>query len=450
MHNKYNDLFDTLVRSYYEGNFDETLSKIMVCHEVSPQETFKIITSLCGVSLEFDNNYVYNLKKAITNYSVNKRFIEKLDSCNINCKQDENNKFKCQSSCPFDAISYDDSNKSTYINYDLCVGCGLCIDSCKDGKFLDKIDFLPILDLLKNNKTVIAAVAPAIIGQFGENVTMDQLRAAFIKIGFSDMIEVAFAADMITIKEAVEFNHHVNGPNDLMITSCCCPMWVGMLKKVYKELVPDLSPSVSPMVGAGRVIKKLNPHAKVVFIGPCIAKKAEAKEPDLSKDIDFVLTFQELDNIFKSLEIEPDKLQGIPSKDYASRGGRLYARTGGVSIAVGEAVAELYPKKSQLFKSVKAEGVRECKEVLNKALSGEIEANFIEGMGCVGGCVGGPKALIPKEQGKIAVDTFAYNSPIKIATHSDTMDTVLEKLSIHSLKDFEDDSKTEIFHRDFH
>ncbi|GAA0761158.1 [Fe-Fe] hydrogenase large subunit C-terminal domain-containing protein [Clostridium sartagoforme] len=450
MHNKYNDLFDTLVRSYYKGNFDETLSKIMVCHEVSPQETFKIITSLCGVSLEFDNNYVYNLKKAITNYSVNKRFIEKLDSCNINCKQDENNKFKCQSSCPFDAISYDDSNKSTYINYDLCVGCGLCIDSCKDGKFLDKIDFLPILDLLKNNKTVIAAVAPAIIGQFGENVTMDQLRAAFIKIGFSDMIEVAFAADMITIKEAVEFNHHVNGPNDLMITSCCCPMWVGMLKKVYKELVPDLSPSVSPMVGAGRVIKKLNPHAKVVFIGPCIAKKAEAKEPDLSKDIDFVLTFQELDNIFKSLEIKLDKLQGIPSKDYASRGGRLYARTGGVSIAVGEAVAELYPKKSKLFKSVKAEGVRECKDILNKALSGEIEANFIEGMGCVGGCVGGPKALIPKEQGKIAVDSFAYNSPIKIATHSDTMDTVLEKLNIHSLKDFEDDSKTEIFHRDFH
>ena len=449
MHNKYTDLFDILVRSYYEGNFDDTLSKVMVCHEVSPQETFKIITSLCGVSLEFDNNYVYNIKKAITNYAVNKKFIEKLDSCNINCKENKDKKFNCQAACPFDAILYDYNNKSTYINYDLCVGCGLCIDSCKDGKLLDKIDFIPIADLIKNNKTVIAAVAPAITGQFGENVSLDQLRASLIKIGFSDMIEVAFAADMLTIKEAVEFNKHVNGPDDLMITSCCCPMWVGMLKRVYKELVPDLSPSVSPMIAVGRIIKKLNPKAKVVFIGPCIAKKAEAKEKDLVNDIDFVLTFQELDNIFKALEIDPSKLEGIPTKDYASKGGRLYARTGGVSIAVSEAIEELYPEKSKLFKSAKAEGVKECKDILNKALSGEVKANFIEGMGCIGGCVGGPKALIAKEQGKIYVDNLAYNSPIKVATHSNTMDEVLEKLNITSLKDFEDDKKTEIFHRNF-
>ena len=449
MHNKYNDLFDILVRSYYEGNFDDTLSKVMVCHEVSPQETFKIITSLCGVSLEFDNNYVYNIKKAITNYAVNKKFIEKLDSCTINCKENKDKKFNCQAACPFDAILYDYNNKSTYINYDLCVGCGLCIDSCKDGKLLDKIDFIPIADLIKNNKTVIAAVAPAITGQFGENVSLDQLRASLIKIGFSDMIEVAFAADMLTIKEAVEFNKHVNGPDDLMITSCCCPMWVGMLKRVYKELVPDLSPSVSPMIAAGRIIKKLNPKAKVVFIGPCIAKKAEAKEKDLVNDIDFVLTFQELDNIFKALEIDPSKLEGIPTKDYASKGGRLYARTGGVSIAVSEAIEELYPEKSKLFKSAKAEGVKECKDILNKALSGEVKANFIEGMGCIGGCVGGPKALIAKEQGKNYVDNLAYNSPIKVATHSNTMDEVLEKLNITSLKDFEDDKKTEIFHRNF-
>ncbi|MDZ4965187.1 iron hydrogenase, partial [Clostridium perfringens] len=131
--------------------------------------------------------------------------------------------------------------------------------------------------------------------------------------------------------------------------------------------------------------------AKVVFIGPCIAKKAEAKEPDLVGDIDFVLTFQELDNIFKLLEINPEELRGIPSKDYASRGGRLYARTGGVSIAIGEAVSELYPEKYKLFKPIKASGVRECKELSSKALNGEIEANFIEGMGCIGGCVGGPK-----------------------------------------------------------
>ena len=449
MHNKYVDIFNKLVKSYYDGSFDETVTKIMVCHEISPQETFKIITSLCGVTLDFDNNYIYNLKKAITNYSVNKNFIEKLDSCSVNCKKDMNDKTTCQLSCPFNAIIYDKDKNSTYINYDLCTGCGLCIDSCKNGNILDKIDILPIADLIKNNETVIAAVAPAIIGQFGENVSLDQLRAAFMKIGFSDMIEVAFAADMITIKEAVEFNNHVNTPEDLMITSCCCPMWVGMLKKVYSELVPNLSPSISPMIAAGRIIKKLNPDAKVVFIGPCIAKKAEAKDKELSNDIDFVLTFQEVDSIFKALDINPSTFDGVPTKEYASKGGRLYARTGGVSTAVYEAIEELYPEKSKLFKSIKAEGVKQCKEVLDKALNKELDANFIEGMGCIGGCVGGPKALIPKEQGKVYVDRLAITSPIKIATHSTTMEEVLSKLDINSLKDFEDEEKTRIFHRKF-
>lgn len=114
-----------------------------------------------------------------------------------------------------------------------------------------------------------------------------------------------------------------------MITSCCCPMWVGMLKKVYKDLIPNLSPSVSPMIAAGRVIKALNKDAKVVFIGPCIAKKAEAKAPDVADAIDFVLTFQELNDIFKAFDFPSRDLKGIPSIEYTSRGGRLYARTGG-------------------------------------------------------------------------------------------------------------------------
>ncbi|MGL5381243.1 [Fe-Fe] hydrogenase large subunit C-terminal domain-containing protein [Clostridium sp.] len=449
MNNKYNDLFDTLIKSYYDGNFDEVLTHIMECHETSPQETFAVICSLCGVSLKYDNNYLYNLKKAITDYQVNKRIIEKLESCDANCAPDSSNKFKCQATCPFDAIVYDTKNKVTKINPTACINCGLCVDVCKSGNILDKVEFIPIMDLIKNNKTVIAAVAPAISGQFGENVSMDQLRASFIKLGFTDMIEVAFAADMLTIKEAVEFDKHVNSDKDLMITSCCCPMWVGMLKRVYKELVPDLSPSVSPMIAAGRVIKELNKDAKVVFIGPCIAKKAEAKEKDLAGAIDFVLTFQEVDEIFKALEIVPSTLTGVPSIEYASRGGRLYARTGGVSIAVKEAIEELYPDKLQFFNAVKAEGVKDCKAILDSALKGEVKATFIEGMGCVGGCVGGPKALIPAQQGKVAVDNFAYDSAIKVATHSRTLDNVLESLNITSLKDFEDPNKISILERDF-
>lgn len=449
MNNKYTDLFDTLVKSYYDGTFDETLSKLMVCHEVSPQETFNIIASLCGANIEYDNNYLYNLKKAITDYTVNKRVVEKLECSAVDCKRSDGKSFKCQLACPFDAIYYDEDKKSTFINKDQCLGCGLCVDACKSGKILDKVEFIPVIDLINNNETVIAAVAPAISGQFGPNVTMDQLRTAFMKVGFTDMIEVAFAADILTIKEAVEFNKHVKSPEDLMITSCCCPMWVGMLKRVYNELIPNLSPSVSPMIAAGRIIKELNKNAKVVFVGPCIAKKAEAKEKDILGAIDFVLTFQELEEIFKTLDIKPHELKGIPSKEYASRGGRLYARTGGVSTAVYETLEELYPDNVKNFKALKAEGVKECKDILNKALKGEARASFIEGMGCVGGCVGGPKALIPPEQGKIAVNNFAYDSAIKVPLHSSILDNTLEKLNITSIYDFEDATKIEILEREF-
>lgn len=449
MNSKYTELFDILIKSYYDDNFEETLNKIITCHEKSPQETFEIITSLCGVKVKFDNNYVYNLKKAITNYNVNKKIVEKLECSGENCKPDKNNKYGCQRSCPFDAIKFDNNNNTTFIDNTICIDCGICIDSCINGRILDKIQFIPILDLLKNNKTVIAAVAPAIIGQFGSDVTMDQLRAAFIKIGFTDMIEVAFAADMLTIKEAVEFNTHVKDSNDLMLTSCCCPMWVGMLKKVYKELLPNLSPSVSPMIAAGRVIKKLNNDAKVVFIGPCIAKKAEAKEKDVSDAIDFVLTFEEVNNIFESLQIHPRDLQGIPSIEYTSRGGRLYARTGGVSTAVEDAVKELYPNSIKNFKSRKANGVKECKAILEEALAGKANASFIEGMGCVGGCVGGPKILVPPEEGRKAVNKFAYDASIKVATHSKVLDDVLNSLNITSLDDFNNPEKMAILERNF-
>jgi len=449
MNNKYNDLFDELVKSYYNGNFDETFSRIMVCHEKSPQETFKIITSLCGVDIKFDNNYLYNLKKAITQYSVNRRIVEKLNCCSAPCSKNENNKYNCQAVCPFEAIKYDNKNKATYIDPELCTNCGLCVDACKNGKILDKVEYIPIIDLIKNNNIVIAEVAPSIIGQFGSDITLDMLREAFIKLGFTDMIEVALAADILSIKEAIEFDTHINNKNDFMITSCCCPMWVGMIKNVYKELIPELSPSASPMIVTGRIIKKLNPKAKVVFIGPCIAKKAEAKDKEFDGIIDFVLTYAELDEIFNAMNIDLHSLKGIPAKEYTSKGGKLYGRSGGVSISISEIIQELFPEKYNKFKPIKASGVKECKEVLKSALDGSIDGNFIEGMGCVGGCVGGPKTLIPTEACKEQLDKLAYDSSIKVPLHSDTLNKILKTLNINSIDDFKNPQKTSIFERKF-
>jgi iron only hydrogenase large subunit-like protein len=263
------------------------------------------------------------------------------------------------------------------------------------------------------------------------------------------MVEVAFFADMLTLKEAVEFDEHVHTKEDFMITSCCCPMWVAMLKRVYGELVKHVSPSVSPMIAAGRVMKALNPDCKVVFIGPCIAKKAEAKEKDLLGDIDYVLTFAELMDIFKALDIDPSKMPEDYSTEYASMGGRLYARTGGVSKAVSDAIERIFPEKFKMLTTTQANGVIECKKMLSEAMEGNISANFIEGMGCIGGCVGGPKAIIPREEGRERVNEFAYNSDIKVAVDSDTMNKILAKLQIHSVEDFMHEERVEIFERHF-
>ncbi|MGG5460322.1 [Fe-Fe] hydrogenase large subunit C-terminal domain-containing protein [Clostridium sp. B9] len=450
MNKKYEPLLKELISSYYSNDdFDKKLNNIIEHDFNNREEAIEILSSLCGVDIDNKSkNISYALKKAITSHKVKNNLVSKVSLCTEDCHQD-NGKAKCQSLCPFDAILTNPIDNGKYIDPNLCESCGICVQVCENGHFLDRIEIIPIVDLLKNNEKVIAAVAPAIAGQFGENVTLDMLREAFIKIGFADMIEVAFAADMLSIKEAVEFNHHVEKTGDVLITSCCCPMWVGMLRKCYNDLVKDVSPSVSPMIAAARVIKKLSPDAKVVFIGPCIAKKAEAREKDLVGSVDYVLTFEELKGIFDVLKIDPSSFKGVPSIEYTSRGGRLYARTGGVSEAIHDVVKELYPEKDKLFTAVQANGVKECKELLTNLQNGEINATFIEGMGCIGGCVGGPKRIVDASIGKKCVDKVAYDSPIKVATHSHTMDEVLSRLGINSLKSFEEKEKIEIFEREF-
>ncbi|KZL93103.1 [Fe-Fe] hydrogenase large subunit C-terminal domain-containing protein [Clostridium magnum] len=448
MKQKYSELFKNIVKAYYEDRLEEIVSEILSQDEIDKADLCKVISSLCGIGITYSENFIEDLNQGIKSYEANHKVVNKIKHCSMDCA-DIHGETLCQKSCPFNAIFIDKEKKTSVINSEKCTDCGFCVEACPSGGILDRVEFIPLLDLIKGDHPVIAAVAPAIIGQFGDNVTIEQLRSAFKKIGFTDMVEVAFFADMLTLKEAVEFDHFVKKKDDLMITSCCCPMWVGMLKRVYEDMVRYVSPSVSPMIAAGRVMKKLNNDCKVVFIGPCIAKKAEAKEKDLIGDIDFVLTFAELKDIFEALNINPIELESDSSTEYASRGGRLYARTGGVSIAVSEAIEKLFPEKHDLIKTVQANGVKECKAILEKAQNGNVDANFIEGMGCIGGCVGGPKAVISRAKGTEHVNTLAENSAIKIAVDSSCMNKILDNLGIHSIEDFKDESKIEIFERKF-
>ncbi len=449
MKKQHSQLFKTLLNAYYSDNFEGTVEDLINKEEVSREDLAACISSLCGVNIPLSSNYSNDLKEAIKSYDKNHKVVEKIRKCTMDCKHNDDETPACVASCPFHAIMIDNDNQCTYIVNEKCTDCGLCVEGCPTGSILDKVEFLPLIDLLKGPEIVIAAVAPAITHQFGEDANIDRLRTAFKKMGFTDMIEVAFFADMLTLQEAIEFDAHVLKESDFMITSCCCPMWVAMLRRVYGDLVSHMSPTVSPMIAAGRVLKKLNPSVKVVFIGPCIAKKSEVKEPDLLGDIDYVLTFSELKEIFEALDITPNNLEETPSLEYASRGGRLYARTGGVSIAITECIERMFPVKFKNITAIQGNGVKECKELLSKIQQGFIEGNFIEGMGCVGGCVGGPKAILPREEGKQHVDEVAENSEIKVAYDSEVMNRILDKLGIFTIEDYKDPDKNKIFHREF-
>lgn len=317
-----------------------------------------------------------------------------------------------------------------------------CIDwdgldsECEFGALAEKMEFMPVVDMLKDpNIPVYAALAPAIVGQFGDAVSMGQLRSALKMIGFQDAVEVALFADILTIREAFEFNHLVKNEEDYFLTSCCCPIWFNMVKKSYPEIHSKLSPTVSPMIASGRILKKLYPEARVVFIAPCVAKKAEIKEPDLVGAIDYVLNFRELDEIFKALDIELDTLPS-DEKDQASLGGRIYARSGGVSFSVKTIVNRLEPSRVIKLKAQKVNGIQPCKTVLDELRNGiKTEANFIEGMGCAGGCVGGPRTNIDVNRATKLVNDFAEESHILTPFDNQNIVQILQALGMTRVED---------------
>ncbi|MGL5345976.1 MAG: [Fe-Fe] hydrogenase large subunit C-terminal domain-containing protein [Peptostreptococcaceae bacterium] len=314
-----------------------------------------------------------------------------------------------------------------------CSACGNCISKCNLGAISDKIQFIPVVKLLKDqNVPVYAIVAPAFVGQLGKNISPGKLRSALKLIGFEDMIEVALAAELLTVKEAYEYCKHMNKNEEgYFITSCCCPVWVSLVQSNYPKIVQNISQSVSPMVACGRIIKIINPKAKVVFIGPCTAKKKEATLDDVKDSVDFVLTFTELEEIFKSLEIYLESLDDDKRME-SSYSGRIYGRAGGVSEAIKLSAKRINP--SVRFEQVIFNGIDECKEGLEKVINKEINATFIEGMGCIGGCVGGPKRILTVEEGTLLINEYGDESEMKTPYENINTIQLLTKLGIERLE----------------
>lgn len=297
----------------------------------------------------------------------------------------------CQAACGMDAIGMDDHGRAV-IDQSQCVACGQCLVSCPFGAIVDKGQIFQVIRSILQGDQVIAIVAPAFIGQFGKNSTPEKFTTAMRQLGFDRVVEVAVGADLCTIEEAKDFLEKVPEKQPYMATSCC-PAWHAMAHKRYPEQAKNLSMTLTPMVFTARLQKKEHPGCKVVFVGPCAAKKLEAIREDIRSDVDFVLTFEELQGMFEAKGIDFAALPEGESMREGTAAGRGFAVSGGVAQAVAELIRQTAPERE--VKTVKAEGLVECRKMLALAKAGKYDGYLLEGMACPGGCVAGAGTLLP-------------------------------------------------------
>lgn len=344
---------------------------------------------------------------------------------------------KCVTACMFRALEIKDGK--VRLNPENCTGCAKCIEACERENLTFSHDAVRAVEILKESEgPVYALMAPAYIGQFGEKATPGRIRSALKGMGFAGMIEVAAFADILTLKESLEFCTNMEKKEGFQLTSCCCPIWISMIRKDFSKIVGHLPASVSPMIACGRIAKKLHEGCKTIFVGPCLAKKAEIREPDLVGDIDCVLTFEELNDMFEALAVD---FAGMEEDDneHSAAAGRMYAHSGGVSQAVKECVQSIDPDVS--LQPVCACGAPDCKKMLQEILEGQIKGNFFEGMACQGGCVGGPKGNIGKDEAKDYVVRYTEQATYRTPGENPYVLDLIHRLGFETIDDFLENSQ---------
>ncbi len=345
-------------------------------------------------AISFDHNHVAHIDKS--------KCVE-CGQCAKVCPYSAiaNRKRPCQNACKVKAISIN-SEDAASIDNNKCIQCGACVYQCPFGAIMDKSYILNVVDLLKSeergkNYKVYALVAPSISSQFAY-AKLGQVITGLKELGFHAVIEAALGADMVALSESKEL------VEEGFLTSSCCPAFVKYIKSAFPQLVPMISHNLSPMAALAKYIKETTENAKVVFIGPCTAKKAEAQLESVKPYVDAVLTFEELQALFDSRDIE---IMNLPEGvlDNASYYGRIFARSGGLSDAVAQALKEQGKEDFEL-KACVCDGIEACRTALLKKSKNVLDANFIEGMACLGGCIGGAGCLTHGEKNKNEVDKY--------------------------------------------
>ena len=331
----------------------------------------------------------------------------------------------CERACDLGAISADQKRQAK-IDYNKCVSCGACKMACPFGAISDRSMIVQVIQNIKRSRRVYAMLAPSFIGQFGVQVKPGQIIDGLLKLGFHSVREVSVGADAVALEDAREFIEKTTGGQTLL-TSSCCPAFVGMVNKHLPDMQQYISSVVSPMVASAMEIKKEDPEAVVVFVGPCIAKKEEAKEH--SAHVDYVLTFEELAALVVGGGINISESKETNFNSEATTDANLFARSGGVLRAVENTLAFLAP--GLVVRAEHCDGLASCRSCLQEIRDGKRSLNFVEGMACLSGCVGGPGTLTDSRVTTRLVETFA-NSSAKKAAPENSKAAKITGLGLHN------------------
>lgn len=345
-------------------------------------------------AISFDDNHVAHIDKAKC---------KSCGACSKVCPYTAiiNRRRPCESACKIKAISMKE-NMAAAIDNSKCIACGACVYQCPFGAISDKSYILDAIDVIKKSRgnteyKVFAVVAPSISSQF-TYARLGQVISGLKALGFHTVVEAALGADMVAYEECKELY------DKKFLTSSCCPAFVSFIEKNFPQLKDKISHNLSPAATISKYIKEHHENVKVVFIGPCTAKKMEYQKESVRPYIDSVITFEELQALFDGKEIDITSLPET-ALDNASYYGRIFARCGGLGEAVAEGLKERGLTDFEC-KSVSCDGIEECRIALLKASKGVLDANFIEGMACVGGCIGGAGCLTHGEKSKAEVDKY--------------------------------------------
>lgn len=290
--------------------------------------------------------------------------------------------YKCVRYCDLKAIRIRDGVAE--IIEEKCVLCGHCLHVCPQSAKTMISDLDKVKYFLRNGIKTVVSLAPSYVG-FLPDGTIGQIHEAFRKLGFADVRETAEGAAIVT-REYIRLLEE--GTMENIITTCC-PSVNDLIEIYYPSLVPCLAPVLSPMAAHGKMLKKeYGPETKVVFVGPCIAKKKESVDPRNEKSIDAVLNFNDIRQLMEEKNVSVENCEDRPFEHLDPKINRLYPVTSGVI----QSVLSTRETKDR-YRKFHIHGTKNCIELCESLMAGELTNSFIEMNMCTGGCAGGSTPL---------------------------------------------------------